>query len=66
MRFKTLLRFYKENYKDVDRVLNRLEMVLNTIVCSSYIIDILRYRLIEDYWEVGLSDEVTLMLRVPL
>lgn len=52
--FETLLRFVKaEYYRDIESVLNRLEMAFSGIVVMLYIIDILYYTVIDDSWGIG-------------
>ena len=52
--FKTLLRFVGTEYhRDIESVLNGLEMALYEITVIVYIIDILDYTLIDDGWGIG-------------
>ena len=52
--FKALLRFVNtEHYRDIESVLNGLEMALNRIVTILYVIDILYYTTLYDSWGIG-------------
>jgi hypothetical protein len=54
-RFKVLLHFEDaEYYRDVQRVLNRIEMALGKVVVMLYVIDILYYTIFDGNWGIGI------------
>lgn len=53
-RFTALLRFVNaEHYRGIESVLNRLEMALNRIVTTLYVLDMLNYTVFDENWGIG-------------